>query len=219
MSANSTLSSPTITTRLSQLRSRLIQSGPRIRDFILNAILQVRIWDKTYSGIMHVLIFTGVTIQVIGTIINLTQMALFIPFLEMPFPRGIGYLIFELVMDLAGVAIIIGVLMALFRRLVLRPKTLESRWDDYYALILLALIPLVGFTVEGTRLLITNPVWASWSPVGNQVANLMETIGMTTATAAGLHRFLFFTHILLGLTLVEQQTAHFKGLSYCGSAE
>jgi len=202
MTTNSMSGSPNMSARLSQLKSSLGKAAPRIRDFALNAILQIRIWDKAYAGIMHVLMFTGVTIQVIGTVINLTQMQLFIPLLELPFPRENGYLIFELVMDLAGAAIIIGVIMALFRRLIIRPKTLESQWDDYFALILLGLIPFVGFTVEGARLFITSPTWATWSPIGNQVANLMGAIGFTTESAASIHRYLFFAHILLGLALV-----------------
>ena len=188
--------------RLSQLSSSLKQLFPRLWDLFVNTVLQVRIWDKAYPGLMHVLIFGGVTIQVLGTIVNLTQMQLFIPLLELPFPRGTGYLIFELVMDFAGLAILIGVGMALFRRLVLRPKTLESSWDDYYALTMLALIPLVGFTVEGTRFVSISPAWAAWSPVGNLVANLMRAAGMTPDSAANLHRYLVFTHVLLGLAAV-----------------
>ena len=146
-----------LTNRLTQFGRALKKLVFRLWDLFINAVLQVRIWDKAYPGLMHLLIFGGVTIQVLGTFVNLTQMALFIPFLELPFPRGIGYQVFELVMDLAGVAILIGVSMAAFRRLVLRPKTLESSWDDYYALVMLTLIPLAGFLTEGARLVAVNP--------------------------------------------------------------
>jgi Fe-S oxidoreductase len=187
--------------RISHLGSSSDQFFSRLGDLFINAVIQVRIWDNAYAGLMHVLIFGGVTIQVLGTLVNLTQMQLFIPFLELPFPRGSGYLIFELVMDLAGVAILVGVIMALLRRLVLRPKTLQTSWDDYYALTLLALIPLIGFTVEGARLISISPAWAPWSPVGNLVANFMRLTGMTPESAAGLHRYLVYAHVLLGLVL------------------
>jgi Fe-S oxidoreductase len=191
-----------LTTRLSHLGAAFKKLISRLWNLFVNAVLQVRIWDKAYPGLMHLLIFGGVTIQVLGTFVNLTQMALFIPFLELPFPRASGYLIFELVMDLAGVAIWVGVIMALFRRLVLRPKTLESNWDDYYALAMLALIPLAGFMTEGARLVANNPIWAAWSPVGNLVANLMRTTGVSPGSAAELHSYLVFSHVLLGLVLV-----------------
>ena len=134
------------------LSKKIRHSSPRIWDFILQAIVQVRVLRKVYPGIMHALIFWGVVIQVIGTAINLMQMALFIPFVELPFPRSTTYLVFELVMDLAGIAILIGVLMATFRRIVMRPETLENRRDDYFALLILGLIPIIGFTLEATRI-------------------------------------------------------------------
>lgn len=175
---------------------------PNISDFFIHILGQVRIWKKTYPGIMHALIFWGVTVQVVGTIINLLQMRLFIPLVELPGPRGGFYLAYELVMDLAGGAILIGVSMALFRRLVLKPKTLETKWDDYFALILLAMIPLVGFTLEGTRLLSTMPAWSEWSVIGNQTAKLMSNIGVSAEQAASMHDSLFWVHAALGLTLV-----------------
>ena len=174
-------STPDLNTRIAHYGSASKKYLSRLWDLFINAVLQVRIWDKAYAGLMHLLIFGGVTIQVLGTFVNLTQMALFIPFLELPFPRGIGYQVFELVMDLAGIAILLGVFMAAFRRLVMRPKTLESSWDDYYALVMLTLIPLAGFLTEGARLVAMSPVWSAWSPVGSLVANLMRSAGMTAA--------------------------------------
>src|SRR4030065_1270922 len=129
--------------RLQAIGAAFENARPRIRDFIVHALGQVRILEKAYPGIMHFLIFWGVTIQVLGTIINILNMLLFFPWV-ITFPRGTAYFIYELVMDIAGVMILVGVIMALFRRLVLRPKTLENRWDDYFALTLLGFLPPPG---------------------------------------------------------------------------
>ena len=188
--------------RLANGWTKVLQSPPYLREFLVNAVAQVRIYRKAYPGVMHGLIFWGVTIQVLGTLINLMQMQLFVPLVELPFPRGRVYLTFETVMDLAGVAILLGVGMAVYRRLIWRPKTLETRWDDYYALTLLGLIPLAGFTLEALRLVAAAPAWAGWSPVGNQVARLFIASGMSRQTAAALHPFLFWAHASLGLLLV-----------------
>src|SRR4030043_1437812 len=139
-------------TRLEKLGTAFVKAKPRMRDFIIHVLGQVRILKKAYPGIMHFLIFWGVTIQVLGTIINLLNMLLFFPWV-ITFPRDTAYLIYELVMDLAGLAILIGVTMAFFRRIVLRPKYLETRWDDYYAFSLLALNAILGFLMDGARLL------------------------------------------------------------------
>jgi nitrate reductase gamma subunit len=140
---------------------------------------------------MHLLIFWGVLIQVVGTVINILNMLLFFPWV-ITFPRGNAYLAYEVIMDMAGLAIIIGVGMAFFRRLVLRPKTLESRWDDYFALSLLTLIPILGFSMEATRLLSTNPPWAAYSPIGNMVAGWFSSLGMTPLMAVQIHDTLFW---------------------------
>lgn len=175
---------------------------PSVKDFFLNVIVQVRVLKKAYPGVMHLLIFWGVTIQVIGTAINLMQMQLFIPFVELPIPRGTGYLIYELVMDLAGIAILLGVAMAAIRRGIIRPKTLETLWDDTYALVMLALIPLVGFTLEALRLTAASPEWARWSPVGFLLSRALLTMGLTPASAAQIHNIFFWSHIVLALVLV-----------------
>jgi len=201
MTAQATTSTDSKSTRLQAIGVAFVKIRPRIRDFFVHALGQLRILQKAYPGIMHFLIFWGVTIQVLGTIINLLNMLLFFPFV-ITFPRGTAYLIYELVMDLAGIAILAGVTMAFFRRLVLRPKTLETRWDDYFALSLLALIPLLGYTMEATRLLSTSPSWAAWSPVGNLIARLMAGLGITPQGATQLHDILFWVHAGVALTLV-----------------
>jgi len=176
--------------------------GPQVKDFFINIIGQVRILKKIYPGIMHFLLFWGVTIQVLGTILNILQMKLFLPWTINTFPRNNAYLAYELVMDIAGVFILLGVLMAAFRRYILRPKTLETHWDDTVALVLLFLIAFIGFTNEGIRLLVTNPPWAQWSPVGNWVAGLMRGMGFPVAEAASVHDALVWTHVAMALLLV-----------------
>lgn len=183
-------------------RARLNLAGLYLRDFLLHVVGQGRVLKKAYPGLMLACLFWGVTIQVLGTAINLLQMQLFVPLVELPFPRGRVYLGFELLLDAAGVAILLGAALALFRRLALRPAALTSRWDDYYALALLGLIPIVGFSLEGARLLAVAPAWARWSPVGYGVAGLLRALGITPAAAAALHPFLFWTHVSLGLALI-----------------
>lgn len=172
-----------------------------MKDFIVHIIGQLRISKKIYPGIMHFLIFWGVTIQVIGTAINLMQMKLFTPF-ELTVPRSYAYLGYELIMDMAGVAILIGIGMAALRRFLFKPNYLETRKDDVFALVLLALIPIVGFTNESIRLYLTNPEWANWSPIGNYYANLWRNINLSPEFAANAHPYIFWAHAALGLTLV-----------------
>ena len=173
-----------------------------MKDFFVHAIAQTRILKKAYPGIMHLLIFWGVTIQVVGTAINLMQMALFTPFVLENFPRGSWYFAYEMIMDLAGVFILMGVVMAAFRRRILRPKSLPNAWDDYFALTILAILPLAGFFTEAMRLISSSPAWAQYSFVGNWLAGLLYRAGLTPQVAVSIHPFLVLMHISLGLIFV-----------------
>ncbi|MBE9524096.1 MAG: 4Fe-4S dicluster domain-containing protein [Chloroflexi bacterium] len=173
----------------------------QIRDLLLYAVLQLRVIKKIYPGIMHFLIFWGVSIQVIGTAINLMQMKLFTPF-ELTIPRQGYYLFYEFSMDLAGVFILIGVLMAAIRRKIIKPKTLGYKWDDYFAIILLILMALAGFTTEGLRLTAINPTWSSASFLGTIVAGWFQSWGLTTEVAFALQPYFLLLHIFLGTVFV-----------------
>ena len=172
-----------------------------LKDLLLHAIAQVRIWRKGYGGIMHFMLFWGVTIQVIGTAINIQQMALFTPW-ALTFPRNGLYLAYELLMDLGGVFILAGVTMALVRRLALKPSYLGSKWDDYFVLGMFMAIAIAGFFNESMRLVAANPTWRNWSFTGNLLASGLEGLGLTSEAAFRLQPVFLFTHIGLAVTLV-----------------
>ena len=180
-------------------KSRLATIWQRLKDVLLYAVGQIRTVKKVYPGIMHTMIFWGVTIQIIGTVIKMMQMGLFVPFTLPLFPEN-GYFAYELVMDVAGVAIILGVIMAAIRRVFLRPSYMETSWDDMYVLILLFLLPSVGFVTEGLRMLSFQPGWGGWAPVGQVTANTLRGWGITPQTADTLHPYLFWSHVGVGLT-------------------
>ncbi|MEW6717204.1 MAG: heterodisulfide reductase-related iron-sulfur binding cluster [Chloroflexota bacterium] len=183
---------------LANINSGIKSALPRVGDLFVHSFGQIRILKKVYPGIMHQLIFWGVLIQIIGTAINLMQMKLFTPF-ELTIPRGNGYLFYEFIMDLAGVFILLGVLMAFIRRIIIRPKFLETRWDDYYSLILLTLLPIAGFFTESMRLISAQPAWAGYSFVGNALADMLKGMGVSREYAFAMHPIILLTHIGLGL--------------------
>ena len=156
-------------------QKRITRPWSRLGNTVLYTLGHLRTVKKLFPGIMHLLIFWGVLIQVIGTAIKIMQMGLFVPFTWPLFSEPVYYA-YELVMDLAGIAILIGVGMALIRRLIIRPSFMENSWDDIYALILLIFIPIVGFVTEGVRILIWKPDWGSWAPVGNWIAGLRRAV-------------------------------------------
>jgi Fe-S oxidoreductase/nitrate reductase gamma subunit len=181
-------------------QARITKPWSRLGKALVYAFGQVRTVKKLYPGFLHLLIFWGVLIQVIGTAIKIMQMGLFVPFTWPLFSEPV-YFAYELIMDLAGIAILIGVLMAFIRRWIIKPSYLENSWDDSYALILLGLIPIAGFITEGFRIFIHQPDWSAWSPLGVITANLLKFLPITSERAIVLHPYLFFLHMGLGLLL------------------
>jgi Fe-S oxidoreductase/nitrate reductase gamma subunit len=147
------------------------------------------------------MIFWGMTIQVLGTIINLLQYPLFLP-IELPWPTGNAYLGFELVMDIGGGMLLIGLLMAIARRAMFRPSYLVNRWDDWYVLLLLLTITLLGFFSEAARLIAAQPAWRAWSPIGNVLALGLQGLGIELAPDAPIHAFFFWAHAATGTLFV-----------------
>jgi Fe-S oxidoreductase/nitrate reductase gamma subunit len=177
---------------------RISHPWKRIKDVLVYALGQARTVDKIYPGFMHLMIFWGVIIQIIGTAIKIMQMGLFVPFTWPLFSQPV-YFGYELIMDLAGVAIILGVLMAAFRRAVIRPSYLKTSWSDVYTLVLLFLLPAVGFVTESFRLMAFDPAWDEWSFFGAVLADLLGSTGLTAASANAAHPYLFWVHAGLGL--------------------
>ncbi|HEY44755.1 MAG TPA: 4Fe-4S dicluster domain-containing protein [Anaerolineae bacterium] len=189
---------PVSTETTSNRRTRWLRG---LREFLLHAILQDRVIQRVYPGLMHLMIFWGMVIQLLGTVIVILQYPLFLP-IELPWPRGSAYLGFELIMDLGGLMIVVGVLMAVLRRLIRRPSYLINRWDDWYSLALLFIIALLGFSTEGVRLMAVSPEWRAWSPIGNLFAQGFTAAGLDTTGVAGLHDFLFWAHIAIALLFI-----------------
>jgi Fe-S oxidoreductase/nitrate reductase gamma subunit len=173
----------------------------RTVDFLLHVVVQDRVLSRLYPGIMHFMIFWGMTIQVLGTIINLLQYPLFLP-IELPWPTGNAYLGFELVMDIGGGMLLIGLLMAIARRVFFRPSYLVNRWDDWYTLLLLLTITLLGFFSEAARLIAAQPAWRAWSPIGNALALSLQGMGVQLAPEAQIHAFFFWAHAATGTLFV-----------------
>ena len=169
-----------------------------LRELLLHAVIQDRVLSRLYPGVMHFMLFWGVSIQIVGTIVNLLQYPLFVPF-TIPWPKGGWYLGFELVMDIAGGMILVGVVMAALRRLFFRPKFLVNRWEDWAALVLLTAIAILGFLTEAFRMSSVDPAWRAWSPIGNATA---VWLGLTGPVGQPVHDWLVAGHVVVSLGLV-----------------
>src|SRR5690606_24490568 len=91
---------------------------------------------------------------------------------------------------------IVGVLMAAFRRILLRPKYLVYNSESKVILLAILAMLVTGFLIEGWRIAATDDPWGAWSPVGNFVASVSKPVMSQDALLVS-HRVGWWTHLLL----------------------
>lgn len=172
----------------------------RLWNVIVYALGQVKVANEALPGLMHIMIFAGFVVLFAGTALVFLNDDILGPIFQIDYMQGSFYLGFETVLDILGAIFIVGILIAMVRRYILRPSRLENRPDDLITLSLLLLLGVGGYLLEGLRLAVEAPEWAAFSPVGYAFAGLFR--GMDVAGARSLHQVLWWVHALMGLGFV-----------------
>jgi Fe-S oxidoreductase/nitrate reductase gamma subunit len=162
----------------------------RLKEVVVYAFLQKRIFRDPFVGIFHASFILGFAVLAIATILTGLEADLHIPIL-----RGNFYLYFSLIVDFAGLVALVGCLMAFLRRTLFAPDHLERRFADIGLLGLLFFILLTGFLVEGLRIIATGDPWAAWSPIGNAFAVALAATGATQQTWEASHAVFWWIHL------------------------
>ena len=168
--------------------------GEGIWSAVRYGVVQKYFSRESYPGIMHLFIVIGFCIPLAVVIITQCPIAL------LPLTFGTY---FSCALDIIGLCALIGCLLAIVRRYVLRPDRLDNTPDDAVALILVSALFLLGFVIEGFRIGITNPPNALWTPVGLLASKILSAVGlMGEETAPFLHHLTWRVHFFLVLGLV-----------------
>lgn len=164
----------------------------RIKLLIDHAVLQKRTLRHKYPGIFHAMIFWGMLTLVAAT----TVVALQADF-GLQIMHGRFYLYFQsCFVDILGLIATIGLGLAAARRWGSKPEKLIFSNEATGILVLLFVIMITGFLIEGWRIAATNDPWGSWSPVGNLVG-LMTLKAVSVETIQSMHEFTWWFHMVL----------------------
>jgi len=101
--------------------------------------------------------------------------------------------------DLFGTIILLGIMIALARRMITRPSHVLTEEQDSLALLIIGMVALSGFVVEGARVAVTGiPSYkAFYSFIGYPVAGLLRLFGVTWGDFYG---YLWWIHALLWMS-------------------
>jgi Fe-S oxidoreductase len=176
------------------------------------------------AGAAHRLIFYGFLLLFLGTATITLQYDILEPLFGIGFWHGPFYLVFSLVLDLAGIALLGGLAYMMYRRGWLKLPKLDYarpdrapgdpdfdrpqyRREDWAFLWTLLVIGFTGYLLEAARLVWLHgrpDVWDTrwWSPVGAALAALLEAAGLGTHGGGVLRIGLWWFHGLLALVFI-----------------
>lgn len=184
-------------------RRRLWRTGERpgftrdwrvwLQRLTVYALAQKRVHKKSLGALLHLLLSSGFIVLAIGT--TLLAIAYDGPYY---FHHGWYYLIYEVTLDIFGVAFCLGCLLALYRRAWSKPPSLGHNWRDWWLLSCLLAIGLTGFLVEALRIHFTQvqPWLAHWSVIGWAI-DVTFLRGLGLKTAQNLHLASWWVHAIL----------------------
>ncbi|HEY3726025.1 MAG TPA: (Fe-S)-binding protein [Solirubrobacteraceae bacterium] len=172
--------------------------------------------DHTAGG-AHAAIFYGFIVLFAGTVILGFDTDFTSPVFGWSYFHGNFYLIYKEVLNVFGTLLILGVLVMMVRRAIVRPAKLDYarpdraagdpqydrrvyRLGDWAFVITLVVIALTGFVLEGVRIAMDQPGYGATQFGGWIVAQALT--GIDHATLAGLRHGLWWFHGLLAIVFV-----------------
>ncbi len=163
----------------------------------------------SFAGLAHTLIFWSFVLLFIGTTIVAIDHDFLVPLFGIKMLQGTFYLWFSVTLDIAGAALIIGIVMMMVRRAFFNlPKLDYTRadkqdgkydrsgysTDDMIFVGLILIIAVTGFLIEGFRIADGMPEFERWSPVGWIVAGWFT--GMDADSLVTAHLWSWWTHAI-----------------------
>jgi len=159
----------------------------RAKSLLIEGVAHARILKDLYPGLIHLLLFLGFVIPF--TVMVITQFIFTLP--------SVPARLLSLALDLIGLAAILSLLLAIYRRYVTRPSRLDNQSEDLIALVLILLILLTGFVVEGLRLAVIGQDSQAWAPIGKAIAALFDKAGMSSNAKSLMAMIIFRIHFFL----------------------
>jgi len=190
--------------RLGEDDDRFNSWKQRLTEFLVDWLGQRKVVQDKVAGYAHAMIFWGF-LMLVSDIVDLGTGGLFQELLSRIRLDGI----WNLVVDVGYAMAAIGIIIALYRRLVIRPEKLKGSSIEG-PLILLAILGIIltAFIVEAGNMIGEDSNYNSWEPIGVLFAEQMES--MNHETVANVVDISYWIHmVLIGGFLIEiPQTKH-----------
>jgi Fe-S oxidoreductase/nitrate reductase gamma subunit len=172
-----------------------------------------------YVGWAHRAVFYGWIVLFAGTMILALDTDITERIFGWRFFKGDFYLGYSIVLDVLGVALVIGLGLMIVRRAIIRPRKLDYarpdraagdpqydrstyRRGDWIFLGLLLYLALTGYLLEGVRIAMDKPGYNGFSPAGWVVAQAIDPLGIGNGALGVVRRAIWWSHGLVAIGFV-----------------
>jgi len=167
----------------------------RCNDLLENALCQAKVIREWLPAIAHSLVYLGFLVLLFTTTMVFIEHDLGIKIY-----RGWFYLFVTLLSDIFGAGLLIGCAIFAHRRYLAHADLVHNRLADSFLLIVLALLVVQGFLLEGLRIHATDDPWRYFSPVGLLVAKLFWSFSVPAAET--LHFIIWWFHTITVMAVI-----------------
>lgn len=187
----------------SELRKQYKEHGKEIISRIIqNIMAQRKVRRDKYSAIMHISIFYGMIFLAIGTTLVFIEQDILKHLGVESLLKGNFYLIYEFILEIAGLLLVIGLGMALFRRLVIKPNHLHSSRESYFLLLCLLYIGISGFVLESIRLTLNPVEWGIYSFVAYGISQVLISFQPSAENLGSVYVGLWWSHLCVAFAFI-----------------
>ena len=153
-----------------------------------------------YAGLLHTMIFWGFLTLQIRTFNFL--LAGFHEDISLEAIFGDLYTLYRPIMDFFNVIVIVGVGLAVAQRVFVKPKRLSLNYDAWVILFLTWFLMVTDVFTESFSIMLERGDKDAFGFFAFGVANLWDTIGVSVATAEGLHATWWYLHLFTFLSFL-----------------
>lgn len=176
-----------------------------LRRIVSDVLLQRRMKGRPRASLAHRLLFRGFLVLFVGTLLIAVEHVLADLLAREPtnplFHKGAYYAVYEVTLDLFGLALLAGTTIFMLRRLRAGGSFARSA-PDWIILASFLVIGLSGYLLEGLRIIHAETPMPGFSFVGYVVAKGCRALGATSQTSGQWHLVVWWAHAVLALAFV-----------------
>ncbi len=196
---------------LGKEENRYDQIAKRVKTLLAVTFAHMRFWREPYPGLMHFLILWGIILVFLGKIVRLFSYPV-----GLTIPPQVIFKYASFISEIGGLFVILGGLMAIYRRYIIKPSRLETTPERTLIFVWGITLLITGYLVKGYRIATTGTTipldWLSWAPISNLISHfflifpnapLNELLIWHRVLIHAIPAFLFFAYLFISRTPLQ----------------